>query len=70
MTHFSHQGKKINRSSLLSHETNSRYKKRALEAYEYLISSDPLSYTVIIKRFFRDEYLNFELDRPENEIWL
>ena len=42
MTHFSHPGKKYNRSSLLSHENNSRHKKRAPERHVHFYYSNPL----------------------------
>ena len=42
MTHFSHPGKKYNRSSLLSHEKKSRHKKRAPERHVHFYYSNPL----------------------------
>ena len=42
MTHFSQPGKKYNRSSLISHEKNSRHKKRAPERHVHFYYSNPL----------------------------
>ena len=48
MTHFSHPGKKYNRSSLLSHEKNSRHKKRAPERHVYFYYYNPLDQGQVI----------------------
>ena len=51
MTHFSHPGKKYNRSSLLSHEKNSRHKKRAPERHVHFYYSNPLHCTYYWAKF-------------------
>ena len=64
LTHFSHPRKKYNRSSLLSHENNSRHKKRAPERHVHFYYSNPLEYTI-----FYISYTYFLCKTKINSLW-